>query len=96
MFIPIVPHSSGSRHSENMLLLFNTTKKVVVKDMDFVVKGDTIKATELWIGENLAKKIKKIAGSREIIDYQILPYECDSGFMEQFIVLVTCKKCIWD
>ena len=97
VFIPIVPHPPRKDNSnENLLLLLNKTKKVVVKDMDFVVRGGTISDSDLWIYNKLPDEIESIADGRKVIDYQVMPYRIDGYHVEDFLVLVTCEKCRWD
>lgn len=88
VFVPIVPHVQHDDRDSNILLLCKT-KKVVVKDMDFIIRTGYIESMY-----NLEDEIKKLANGREVIDYQVMPYSTSTygTYVEKYLVIVTCKK----
>lgn len=91
VFIPIMAHSHNNLN--NSLILRTKNKKVVVKGMDFTVKTGIL--DNIY---SLDDKIKDLANGRDIIDYQILPYKTSTYgmYIEEYLVIVTCKKRQYD
>ena len=97
VFIPTAPHRWKRDNAQNKLLLTSyNVKKVVVKDMDFIIKSFIISDEEIYIDEKLNCRIERAAQKRVVIDYQILPYSVDGYYINRYIVLVTCKKGRYD
>lgn len=101
-FFPIIipPHrgssASGYDDVKNNLLLTSNNKRMVVYGMDFVVRTCTVDASKLRYGSNLTEEIKKLADEREVVDYQILPYRIDGSRMDEYMLVLTCKKTWYD
>lgn len=100
VFIPIVQnhyYEQQKQKQKQQCILFSNTKKVVVEGMDFIVRSTWINDNDIsyWT-DKLTEKINSLAGDREVIDYQLIPRRVDSGRVDEYLLIVTCKKGRYD